>query len=161
MEVADFYAHSSYSHFGKKTNGELELFEISMLENLDVSYDVDDFDLNRFSKNTSLHNENMNYKKFWAKKRIISGRYSQPGDSDGFYKGEKSFPSELIKKPDFKFRASLPHHDEIAVDTPEKPNGHILYSNKTIFKEQFNFRANAAVKHIRKLAIEWKEKHKV
>jgi hypothetical protein len=93
----------------------------------------------------------------WNGKKIISGRFGQPGDqSQGFL--EKYFviiPYRLRKAPDYPERTCLPHHNEIAVDDENKPKEHKLYRDQNAFRNAFLLRKDAAVEHIGKLYAKW------
>ena len=86
---------------------------------------------------------------------IISGRYAQKRDSQGLIEKFFSVPSELTDAPSFKWRGSLPHHNEIAVDGPSMEKGHKLYAAPR-YARQYKMRYEAAVKHIRQeFAARW------
>ena len=167
--VADFYAHTSYAHFAKKTpQGKLILYDSQNIDALfknPPDYGSGDFDLkdeNRFSVNTGRckmsRKEAVN---FWNKKEIISGRFAQPSDPyQGFL--EKTFvyiPYALRHAPDFPPRTCLPHHDEIAVDKDIKgdkiPERHKLYTSPADYSNQFRLRQSAAINHIKMIYKEW------
>lgn len=168
--VADFYAHTSYAHFAKKTpEGELTLYDSQNTDDLferPPDYGSEDFDLKdekRFSVNDARcemsREEAVN---FWNKRKIISGRFAQPSDPhQGFL--EKTFvyiPYALRHAPDFPPRTSLPHHDEIAVDKDIKgdeiPDKHKLYTSPADYSSQFRLRQAAAINHIKMIYEEWK-----
>lgn len=123
------------------------------------------FDLNdkNFSYNKSYCNKG-DTKKFNTiinnlKGKIISGRYAQPGgsifsnDSKDTIELFIDFPDNLLEtnkqKRDFINRAAAPHHNEIAVDKPEKNTEHQLYKNNNDFSNQYKLRRRAAILHIR------------
>ncbi len=182
--IADFYAHSSYVHFakikqldGNPNNEYAELFNIENPQfELNPIYspiqDVKDFDLTgtnkKFTVNQNLWNgPDKNLIASTWKTKIISGRYAQKGDT---WKGLESFvtegilsviPEKLENAPDFKERGWVPHHNEIAVDEAQKSSAHILYSENTkepadrgSYKNQFKWRRNAAINHIRQVFSE-------
>jgi hypothetical protein len=166
--VADFYAHSSYAHFGKKENEKLVLFngviDDSNFEQV-PDYGSGTFnvkDKSRFSVNPALCKlSSLDVVQTLNSKKIISGRFAQPSDpSQGFL--ERVFiniPYSLRSATDFKWRGCLPHHNEIAVDEPlnngKVPSGHKLYQAQE-FEKQFNLRKDAAIRHVQKLYITWK-----
>ncbi|HMK43319.1 MAG TPA: transglutaminase domain-containing protein [Dissulfurispiraceae bacterium] len=165
--VADFYAHTSYEFFGKRTDGELMPFDP---DNPDAcftqapEYGRGGFDFARFSVNESkcddtLHTESIPH---WNGKKLVSGRFGQPGDqAQGVL--EKTFitiPYAMRHESDFKYRTCLPHHNEIAVDDEKKPDSHILYQDEERFREAFRLRRQAAVRHIGMLYQQWLEENK-
>ncbi len=103
------------------------------------------------------------------KGEIISGRYAQisdtwPGFLNNFIEGMANIPVDLLNKknaqgkPDFPDRGSLPHHNEIAVDEKNMSGDHKLYSSNVInrtdrmsYNNQFKWRRNSAIKHVRKI----------
>jgi hypothetical protein len=93
---------------------------------------------------------------YWAGK-FISGRYAQKYDPKAtFWEGFTSIPISLSSASDFKYRGSLPHHDEIAVDADAMGSRHKLYSSNTsgpgdreAYANQFLWRKNTAIRHIR------------
>ena len=92
----------------------------------------------------------------WAG-QLISGRYAQKYDPKAtFWEGFTSIPISLASAADFKFRGSLPHHDEIAVDEETIKDQHKLYSancsgpaDRQAYANQFVWRKNTAIQHIR------------
>jgi hypothetical protein len=168
--IGDFYAHSSYGHFAKKTTkGELTLYDTQDVDGLferPPDYGSGDFNLKEkdgFSVNDAAcqmsRDEAVN---FWNKRKIISGRFAQPWDPhQGFL--EKTFeyiPYALRHAPDFPPRTCLPHHNEIAVDNDldssgNIPAGHKLYRDPGAYSDQFRLRQSAAINHIRKTYEEW------
>jgi hypothetical protein len=168
--IGDFYAHSSYAHFAKKNaDGGLALFDGAVTDDRFAripDYGSADFDLHdttRFTVNSGMctmtKDEAIAY---WNGRKLISGRFAQPGDS---YQGtlEKLFisiPYQLRHRADFRPRACLPHHNEIAVDTDldgsgNIPAGHKLYQNPQTYADQFKIRVAAAVNHIKELYDIW------
>lgn len=173
--IADFYAHTSYPHFAEIIQGEnqendyVKLYHLSSPQfknipdyanTLDFNLAGDRFTVNKIywdsvrSKNDIVAEWNGN---------IISGRYAQPKDT---WPGFESFitegvlsliPKQLLKAPDFFKRGWVPHHNEMAVDSLTMSKFHRLYSkdkndrlDKMSYENQFHWRWNAAVNHIRK-----------
>jgi Transglutaminase-like superfamily len=164
--IGDFYAHSSYAHFAKRTaGGDLVPFDGIITDDHFAripDYGSADFDLRdtaRFSMNTGMctmtKDEAIAY---WTSQKIFSGRFAQPRDPyQGFL--EKLFisiPYQLRHREDFMQRTCLPHHNEIAVDRDldsngNIPDGHTLYLDPKEYSDQFRIRRDAAVSHIKKL----------
>jgi len=154
--IADFYAHTSYAHFAKRdANGGLLIYDPENPEstlNGIPTYDASrGFDLTRedlFSLNSNLwkksHSEAA---KAWEGK-LISGRYGQRKDSQGWIEMTAYIPNDMESARDFYLRAALPHHNEIAVDGGAKPKEHLLYA-ETPFNVQTQLRIDAATQHIR------------
>jgi hypothetical protein len=155
--IADFYAHTSYTHFCKKEGDKALLYNpdnpTSTIDS-GMKYDSGDFDLAKFSINRKLWKKTpKDAARLWNDK-IISGRYAQKGDSQDFFEAITVIPSSLTKAEDFAKRGSLPHHTEIAVDErididkgEKLPDGHKLYSEAE-FNKQFDIRRDAAINHI-------------
>ena len=165
--ISDFYAHTSYVHFAK-------LKYASSPTGYAVPYSSNDpgtglssppdysggstFDLttDRFSVNPHYWKGPKNsVPKLWNGE-ILSGRYAQMKDSHGFLERLMNIPDEMLTAPDFYKCWSLPHHDEIAVDEERLSNGHKLYTgtrtsdtDRLSYENQFRWRKNAAVNHIR------------
>jgi hypothetical protein len=171
--IADFYAHSSYLHFasidGSRTNRGArpypgrQTFETdpdSYLSStpsygpLDVP-DLTDFDLHRFSKNARLWTGTADDAIAYWEDKLISGRYAQDKtDAQGSIVDRNierlnTLPAKW-RQPQ---RGALPHHDEIAVDSPERPSAHRLYDDAT-FRLQFQWRVATAIRHVRQAYIE-------
>ncbi len=173
--IADFYAHSSYVHFAKLVDaaspaghalvndppGVVALQETPSYEP-PSTFDLTD---RKFSVNESLwgkgHDEAA---RRWAK-QLISGRYAQPKDTqrglvNHVLEGLSEIPEDLQEAPDFADRGSLPHHNQIAVDDAEPGSQHCLYGNtqddtdRTSYANQFRWRRNTAVLHVRKAFVE-------
>jgi hypothetical protein len=162
--TADFYAHTSYGHFGKtNADGLILCNPDNPTQNCTTpDYTQGTFDLKKFTENKDLWKHGYDAaKKHWAG-QLISGRYAQPNDTwksfEGLIiEGPTRIPSKLLNANDFYFRASLPHHNEIAIDSLDKPSSHRLYADAE-FKKQFHLRYDAAVRHIRKIFTDtWKK----
>jgi len=172
--IADFYAHTSYAHFAKiEGSGKLVYAMPFDPANPDAGFGMErdyskgsTFDLtnSKFSVNTTSRPEirKDNIPDEWAGK-LISGRYAQKGDFSGDIKGiieaTLQIPADMQKAPGFSSRGSLPHHNEIAVDGPEPTGEHVLYKNKDtdqkmVFSNQFIWRRNTAILHVRKAFYE-------
>lgn len=151
--IADFYAHTSYGHFGKITNGNLELFDpenpkSNLRENPDYSPGVS-FDFQKFSRNGKVNPGTAeDAVKKWQGE-IISGRYAQKEDSHDLAERITFIPKSLLKDKNFANRGLLPHHNEIAVDEDQRNKEHILYADKNTYLKQYELRYDAAARHIR------------
>ncbi len=176
--IADFYAHTSYVHFAKilpqadPANDYPQLFDpanpsfesvpsYSPLQTPAVGFDLTGSKFST-SKKYWKGGDKKTIAASWAGK-VISGRYAQPNDT---WPGAEAFitegilsviPDNLLKAPDFPQRGWVPHHNEIAVDNSPRASSHILYqdgnqdrTNKANFDNQFKWRKNAAIQHIRK-----------
>ena len=150
--IADFYAHTSYAHFGRVNGGNLELFDPdNAASGLPKSPDYSPgttFDLQKFSRNDQVNNGTAaDAVKSWQGK-IISGRYAQKGDSHGITERITFIPPDLLKARDFPSRGLLPHHNEIAVDEDTRGKEHVLYADNKVYAEQYRLRYDAAARHI-------------
>jgi hypothetical protein len=163
--LGDMYAHSSFPVFAKKKNtGALELFEIydsysSAYKdqfNPQPYYDSGIFDLKNFSNNSNLYilNDNKAIAINYWKDKIISGRFGQSNDSQGLLERFQLWPKTLSENP---MQGALPHHNEIAVDSPKfDKRKHKLYKNTSDYNESYELRKKAAIEHISKKYNEWK-----
>ncbi|MDH7514592.1 MAG: transglutaminase domain-containing protein [Bacteroidota bacterium] len=166
--VADFYAHTSYASFANLVDGRLPLFDGKTPAGWKATYDRGDFDLmdvSRFSVNEHYHRgiDREEAVRECRKRRIISGRYAQPGDQAQSFL-ERTFvaiPYVLRKAHDFPARGLFPHHDEIAVDAPPEgntiPPRHAVYRSVEDYRRQFTLRFDAAVRHVHALYEHWIE----
>lgn len=169
--VADFYAHTSYAHFAPRTAAnanQVELYTPTVVGSMVPDYGTQPFNLfdkMRFSVNEALYgNANIRSRAvaYCNGAKIISGRFAQPKDqAQGFL--EKVFieiPYAMRNAPRFNERASLPHHNEIAVDGPLEdgwkiPDKHKLYLLPKDYTTQFNLRFDAAKRHIAQVYAVW------
>jgi hypothetical protein len=164
--VGDIYAHTSFSAFtNQDQDNEIpEIFKIyderdpGYLKQFSASPDYSKgiFDLNNFSNNSHLY-KNSDHKKraidFW-KNKIISGRFGQSHDSQNFLEYTQFWPEDLVEK---SVQGALPHHNEIAVDTPVfNPEKHTLYKNEQNYRKSYDLRKQAAIQHISNKYAEWK-----
>jgi len=173
--IADFYAHSSYLHFAKllkaaDAGGRAVPYDpANPLAGLvcPPSYDanpanasIPPFDLTsaNFSLNQNLWKRTKADAAAQWKGKIISGRYAQRKDSKSTFEAITFIPKELEDAPDFANRGALPHHEEIAVDEDGAKRHNQLYqavgpdgdlANRRYFANQFRWRKNTAIEHIR------------
>ena len=177
--IADFYAHSSYVHFAKidaQTQSAEAYSDSGGVFATDPDYTRGDFDLTsgKFTVNRKYWDDRSDPEiaqfaaDLKAKRRIISGRYAQPGSGlFGSLTGDlgpgslshqvpeltTTIPANLKNQPGFRFRGALPHHNEIAVDEfPAKMSDsdydmQKLYDRPT-YAQQFTYRYNTARNHI-------------
>ena len=158
--IADFYAHSSYLHFAPiESNNSAMPYQPGMILNPEPAYTAPPLSLTSglFSVNTALWGGTQAAAAdYWAGK-FISGRYAQKYDPKAtFWEGFTSIPISLSSASDFKYRGSLPHHDEIAVDADAMGSRHKLYGSNTsgpgdreAYANQFLWRKRTAIRHIR------------
>ncbi|MFH0988679.1 MAG: transglutaminase domain-containing protein [bacterium] len=180
--IADFYAHTSYCHFARIENPGAGKDERAMLydpnnrsgcfANLPVYIKDATFDLTSpsFSVNAKNTVPKTDIPAMWEGE-VISGRYAQKGDSDTIWKiinrgvpdgaieAAINIPEGMEEKEDFPKRWTLPHHNEIAVDKKEIKASNVLYKEKNrnprlCWENQFKWRVNTAVAHIRKAFME-------
>jgi hypothetical protein len=166
--IADFYAHSSYLHFawidGSDVNRSARPYpgKQALASDSDSFFHdapsygpvdlpgVVDFDLHRFSKNAKLWTGNVDQAIAAWDDQLISGRYAQDKDDaqgslvDSQIEKLNSMPSKWRQPA----RGALPHHDEIAVDAPDRSSAHRLY-DATSYVDQFHFRVASAIQHVR------------
>lgn len=173
--VADFYAHSSYMHFYALDKGLKDPTQIPDIwdhtSNSDqyasANYETGDFQLG--PDGLGVYEEYIRDNKqiviAGLRGHIISGRYGLPGDSDvtDIFEHLMYNPVLSVLYPTSKKNVKkmltlhhnvgvLPHHDKIAVDKAKKDGGNnSLY--KGSFDDQFNWRKNAAIRHIQSILI--------
>jgi Transglutaminase-like superfamily len=155
--IADFYAHSSYMHFAGPVVGP-KPYDPGNLPVTPGYGPGSSFDLmsGKFSMNTHIFGQTpADAAKYWNR-RLISGRYAQPRDTqpgwaNAITEGMTFIPKELLKAKDFKYRGGLPHHNEIAVDREYsgRNKSHKLYRDSWTYNRQFDWRKQAATEHIR------------
>lgn len=165
--IADFYAHSSYVHFAKLISPQMDGGHAMPYDPSNPSacfetlpaYNQDLFDFNRFSINTRLyHKGNKTQAAALWQGQIISGRYAQTPDSrpPGALERLAKIPPAVSNRPDYDVHGALPHHDEIAVDSPDAGNDHILYTktnpvqkdSRQFYANQYRWRYFSAIHHI-------------
>lgn len=146
--IADFYSHSSYMHFAN--NGvpyDPGSIDLGLLD--PPAYGPGStFDLTKpeFSINSSLwKGSKLEGATAWNG-TIISGRYSQKGDSQGVIESVTRTARDLPPKC-----GALPHHAEIAVDGDAETNP--LYRDPRRYAEQLQFKKAASVLHIREAFV--------
>ena len=54
-------------------------------------------------------------------------------------------------------RGSLPHHDEVAVDSQTMGSGHRLYQDPAEYGRRFLERRDAATAHVKAVYAHWRE----
>jgi len=158
--IGDFYAHSSYVHFAPIKKGDSAMpYEHGMSLDPEPAYAAPPLSLTSglFSVNSDLWDGTQETAVgHWAG-QVISGRYAQKYDPKAtFWEGFTSIPISLASAADFKYRGSLPHHDEIAVDEETMKDRHKLYrsdcsgpDDRQAYANQFRWRKNTALQHIR------------
>lgn len=158
--IGDFYAHSSYLHFAPIQPDDSALpYAPGMTLAPPPAYIEPPFSLTsgQFSVNDNLWDGTQEEAADHWDREIISGRYAQKYDPKAtFWEGLTSIPIALASAADFKFRGSLPHHDEIAVDEEAMMGRHKLYSSNSsgpedrqAYANQFRWRLSTAIQHIR------------
>ena len=160
--IADFYSHTSYPHFADAgpAPDSIALYDPSRplggLTTVPV-YDASrGFDISGFTAHR-------NWNPAWSRTeawngKIVSGRYAMNRDTwPGFFnmltEGRTYIPDELIDAPDFLARMALPHHNEIAVDSPSRESTHTLYP-PAAYDRQYRARRDAARRHIREAYVD-------
>ena len=152
--IGDFYAHTSFGHFGRVVGGELSIYDPS---NPSASLPTPpDYSANatfnlasgNFTTNAALWNGTHNEAAALWQGKIISGRYGQNRDSHDLFEMITFIPRVLRNAKDFPQRAALPHHNEIAVDEDTMKKAHVLYSTAD-YAVQYHRRYDAALRHIR------------
>jgi hypothetical protein len=161
--IADFYAHSSYVHFaalqGSGDGRFAQPYDPAQPltnGNRAPSYQPPgertmDLTSGRFSINPRLWRGTRAEAAALFAGRLISGRCGQVGDSHGnlvdqVIEGQATLPAQFA----IPEAGGVPHHEEIAVDSPQRGASHILYGS-TEYAEQYVARFNTAVLHIRKI----------
>jgi len=149
--IADFYAHTSYGHFGNIVGGKLAVYDPTASLAQTPDYGVgSSFDLGsgKFSTNATLWNGSSSDAANLWQGGIISGRYAQPKDSHDIIETLTYIPPSLRNQSTFAKRGSLPHHNEIAVDEDTLNKKHRLYSGQE-YSAQYRRRYDTSVRHIR------------
>jgi hypothetical protein len=160
--VADFYAHTTYEHFAKPDNNGIkptcDITKLNTLTN-SIDYLTDPTFKNKwgvFSINRGVfHNNDRNVAIGGWKGQLISGRYAQPQETsdrggtfmDKTIEGITNIPQALRNDVLFFVKGALPHHNEIAVDSPTQESFHKLYVDGS-YKKHYNDRRELAVRHI-------------
>lgn len=155
--IADFYAHSSYMHFAGPVTGPKPYdpgdFPVTPSYGAGSTFDLTS---GKFSMNNHVYGQTPAEAAEYWKGRLISGRYAQardtqPGWANAITEGVTFIPRELLKAKDFKYRGGLPHHNEVAVDDEfsKRNKSHKLYEDPGTYNRQFDWRKQAAAKHIR------------
>ncbi len=172
--IADFYAHSSYCHFAaifqeqNEKNDYAELYDHANPSfggppdyTSDCGFDLanEKFTVNEIYWNLKKRTRDQ-IPPVWNGK-LISGRYAQSKDTwksiiGQITEGPTRIPQQYLIQPDFYKRGAVPHHNEIAVDEETMAGSHKLYSQTTegrddimCFANQFRWRKNSAIRHIR------------
>lgn len=160
--IGDFYAHSSYTGFGRiDAEQKLVLYDPADPASSfgkTPSYDAGSpFDMisGRFTVNQKLWRgqSGPEVAALW-KGKLISGRYGQKGEkydshtlSERVTESITFIPKSLTQEKNFSERGALPHHNEIAVD---EETGENQCYDRDEFARQYRLRKDAAVRHIRK-----------
>ena len=146
--IADFYSHSSYTHFANNaTKCDPSAIDLGLAS--PPAYGPGStFDLTKpeFSINSNLWKGSKAEGATAWNGNIISGRYSQRGDSRGLFEGITRTVEGLPPQS-----GALPHHAEIAVDGDAKTNP--LYRDSQRYGEQLQFRKAASIVHIREAFV--------
>jgi hypothetical protein len=174
--IGDFYAHSSYVHFAVLQNaaspqGQAAICSpgAGLVASPQYTGNPGDPSLPPFDLTSAAFSLNSNLWKGtkqqaatqWAGK-LISGRYAQKHDpKSGFFENFTSLPLDLTQAAGYSTRGALPHHNEIAVDDQSLSADHKLYratangpDDRQAFTNQFRWRKNTAIQHIRKALLE-------
>ena len=118
--IGDFYAHSSYLHFAPIQKDDSAMpYEPGMSLDPAPAYTDPPLSLTSglFSVNTNLWDgTQQTAADHWAGNSSPVGMRRSMIRRRRFWEGFTSIPIGLASAADFKFRGSLPHHDEIAVD---------------------------------------------
>ncbi len=160
--ICDFYAHSSYAHFAQ-AQGAAAPFDPARppawLHR--VQYDAAPFDLGRFTTNPRVYRGAQSAAELFRGK-LISGRYAQEGDTApgvgaAVSEGQTHLPAWLTRRADWAQRGALPHHDEIAVDSPVRSARHRLYRDLPEYQRQYQLRIRLATEHLtREFTARWR-----
>ena len=170
--IADFYAHSSYLHFAGIDSSQVRrgAKPYPGKAALDANPDpwlsetpdygpselpgAPDFDLHRFSKNQRLWTGTVDAAIAGWNGKFVSGRYAQDkADAQGSIL-DSSIEKLNVMPAKWRqpLRGALPHHDEIAVDAPDRSSAHRLYDTTT-YRQQFQWRMATAVRHVRQAYV--------
>lgn len=159
--IADFYAHSSYLHFADVRNGRASPYDSANpsagLARPPSYASGTDFDLtsDRFTLNPRVFSGSKQQAAALWQDKIISGRYAQKRDSHDTFELITFIPKALTGAG-FAVKGSLPHHNEIAVDSESIEDHHRLYrqvssgpADRLAYDNQFRWRTQTAIEHIR------------
>lgn len=159
--IADFYAHSSYLHFAAVSNGRAVPYDPAQPQagfaHVPSYGSRSDFDLTskQFTLNPAVYSGTKRQAAELWEGKIITGRYAQKFDSHGVFEALTYIPKELTGSG-FQIRGSLPHHDEISVDSKSMEHQHALYRRSSsgpadhlAYENQFEWRRQTAIEHIR------------
>jgi hypothetical protein len=143
--IGDFYAHTFYAHFAKRTDpSTLALYDPSdPLPKTKLVYDFA-----ALAPLPGCVSSVAGAESTW-KGRLVSGQW---------WRWYTTFPQELESAADFPTRRCLPDHDLVAVDGPGRKPAHRLYTGEQEYTEQFDLRKKAAVEHIRAAYQRWSER---
>ena len=78
------------------------------------------------------------------------------GCARGDFEKITEIPGSLKRSPGFADRGSLPHPNEIAVDSLDRPAGHQLFPDVPSYQAQFNLRKDTAMRHLEVVHAGWK-----
>ena len=170
--IADFYAHSAYLHFARVSDGAAAPYDpdqptagLARAPDYSAGSDFDIGSGSRFTRNGQVFSGTAAQAATAWRGKSISGRYAQRGASPDPFEALTFIPRALLKSPGFARRGGLPHHEEIAVDDVGPKASHLLYSDvpdpapsdHLAYGNQFNWRKNTAVLHIRQAFVQrWK-----
>jgi hypothetical protein len=171
--IADFYAHSSYLHFALRDGSQVnrgatpypgrraleqnpeKYFHDNPSYGSEDSPGVVNMDLHRFSKNTKLWRGSIDDAIAHWDNRLISGRYAQDASDalgstvDSIIEKLNTLPAKW-RQPE---RGALPHHDEMAIDGPDRSQAHQLYDAAS-YRSQYERRMATAVRHVRQAFLD-------
>ncbi len=175
--IADFYAHSSYLAFGWVTGSPVRAARpypgksaLDADENNTYLHDSPsygppadpnldfDFDLHRFSANRALWRGTTDAAIASWEGKLVSGRYAQSKEdamgalTDRTLEQLCHLPAEFATPE----RGALPHHDEIAVDSADRSDAHRLFRDVATYRQQFEWRVDSAVRHVREAYLNGK-----
>lgn len=140
--IADFYAHSFYSDFARRRpDGSIEPYDPQH----PIPQDALVYDFKPYAPLPGCASSTDAAEMHW-KGGLISGQW---------WRWFTTFPGELKRASDFRWRRCLPDHDAVAVDGPERKAAHRHYSPAE-YPGVFSRRRQAAIEHVRAAYRAWR-----
>jgi len=160
--IGDFYAHSTYELFGQVSRGRLLPYDpshplVATIPDYGTASPCPLADP-QFSVNAGTYQGSRTKAASHWHGKVITGRYAQNGDPyQGAAERVTYIPLVLRQRADYQPRAMLPHHNEIAVDSPARSSDLRLYSDPNDYAQAFERRQSAAIDHNKAVYQQWQQ----